>query len=463
MVLENQKKNADIPLFVADSGDALWKSDRIPDPTLPQQKVKASLILDAMALEGIDAMTPGEGDFALGVDWYMEQVKARSLPVLSANLTCGGQAPFPATRRVERGGVTLGFTAVLDPKLSPTGCEASDPTDAVKRAIGELGKVDVLIVLTHLDRGGDEELADAVSDIDLVVTGHNRLLNGGPKTLPGDALQLGAGSRGRQVGVATVQLIAGASGFAASSQVDEIDERLDRAQKRLADLEKRQASATGPLADRLEAQHKNYQGEVDRLTEQLESAKAELKAPHNKLSNEMYTLGTDVADEPRTRALLDTAKEAITKLESSAAVELAATGGREGSEFLGALSCQGCHPAEFTQWSSTPHATAWATLQSANRAMDRDCFGCHATGVGDPGGPTAPNEVGELANVQCEACHGPGRSHAAGPAKGQMLPRPPAHLCTKCHDGIKDEGRFDPEAYMPKVAHGEASGQPATP
>ena len=67
MVLENQKKNADIPLFVADSGDALWKSDRIPDPTLPQQKVKASLILDAMALEGMDAMTPGEGDFALVV------------------------------------------------------------------------------------------------------------------------------------------------------------------------------------------------------------------------------------------------------------------------------------------------------------------------------------------------------------------------------------------------------------
>lgn len=456
-MLQNQKKNAEIPLFVADTGDALWKSGHIPEATLPQQKVKGELIAAAMALEGMDAMTPGEGDLALGVDWYRELVKAKNLPVISANLRCGGEAPFPATRRVEKGGVTLGFTAVIDPTLAPAGCEASEPVAAVKAAIAELGKVDVVVVLTHLDRGQDEALADAVPEIDLVVTGHNRLLNDGPKALGGDALQLGAGSRGRQVGVATVQLVPGAAGFEASAAVDELNERLERAQKRLKDLEKRQAAATGPLVERLEAQRKNYEAEVTRLEGQLEAAKAQVKAPHHKLSNEIYTLGTDVADEPRTRALLDQAKTAITQLESSAAVALGSTSGREGSQFIGALACQGCHAAEFTQWATTPHSTAWATLQAANRAMDRECFSCHATGVGDPGGPTAPNDVGDLANVQCEACHGPGLSHAAGPAKGQMLPKPPAHLCTKCHDGIKDEGRFDPEAYMPKVAHGEAT------
>ena len=454
-MLESQRSSPEIPLFVADSGDALWKSDHIPAPNLPQQQLKGALIAKSLALGGIDAMTPGEGDLALGVDWYLHLVKTEGLPVISANLRCGGEAPFPATRVVDRGGVKLGFTAVIAPDLVPAGCEASDPTEAVKAAVTALGPVDVLVVLTHLGRNDDEPLAQAVPEIDLIVSGHNRVLNDSARALPGDALQLAGGSRGRQVGVATVQLIPGASGFEASTAVDDLKERLERAEKRLKDLDKRQAAASGPLAERLEAQRKNYEAEVTRLNVELDRAREAVKAPHHKLANSVVTLGTDVADEPRARALLDETKAAITALESQAAVEVAASGGREGSMFIGALSCQGCHPAEFNQWASTPHAMAWATLVSADRAMDRECFSCHATGVGDPGGPTAPNDVGDLANVQCEACHGPGRSHAAGPAKGQMLPAPPAHLCTKCHDGIKDEGRFDPEAYMPKVSHGD--------
>ena len=444
-------------------GVALGYIDHIPAPNVPQQQLKGELIAKSMALGGIDAMTPGEGDLALGVDWYLALVKAQNLPVISANLTCGGVAPFPAMRKVERGGVSLGFTAVIAPELAPSGCEASDPTQAVKAAITALGPVDVVIVLTHLDRGGDEVLATAVPEIDLVVSGHNRLLNDGPKSLAGDALQLGGGSRGRQVGVATVQLMPGATGFEASAAVDDLKARLERAEKRLKDLDKRQAEATGPLAERLEAQRGNYESEIKRLNTEIEQALASVKAPHHKLANQIVSLGTDVADEPKTRALLDETKAAITALESKAAVSVAANGGREDSLFLGAMACQGCHPAEFAQWAGTPHATAWATLQSANRAMDRECFSCHATGVGDPGGPTQPSDVGDLANVQCEACHGPGRTHAAGPAKGQMLPKPPTHLCTGCHDGIKDEGRFDPDAYMPKVSHGQAKSGPETP
>ena len=59
-----------------------------------------------------------------------------------------------------------------------------------------------------------------------------------------------------------------------------------------------------------------------------------------------------------------------------------------------------------------------------------------------------------LAHVGCEACHGPGRAHAAAPTQVHPTRSPALETCTSCHDGVRDEGRFDPAAYLARVGHG---------
>ena len=56
-------------------------------------------------------------------------------------------------------------------------------------------------------------------------------------------------------------------------------------------------------------------------------------------------------------------------------------------------------------------------------------------------------------NVGCESCHGPGREHVESSGVKDMIRQPSIESCTECHDGIKDEGRFDPAIYYPKIRH----------
>src|SRR4051812_44269571 len=57
------------------------------------------------------------------------------------------------------------------------------------------------------------------------------------------------------------------------------------------------------------------------------------------------------------------------------------------------------------------HATGNSPEGRTHTASDTlKCFGCHATVTSDRG-PDALDEATMIANVSCERCHGPGRSH----------------------------------------------------
>ena len=75
------------------------------------------------------------------------------------------------------------------------------------------------------------------------------------------------------------------------------------------------------------------------------------------------------------------------------------------------------------------------------------------TGAFHPKGVSHPTMVGELTDVGCEACHGPGKAHAASPTTVKLQASPGIEVCTQCHDGVQDEGRFDAETYLSRVRH----------
>jgi hypothetical protein len=128
----------------------------------------------------------------------------------------------------------------------------------------------------------------------------------------------------------------------------------------------------------------------------------------------------------------------------------------------GTPSCRTCHSGVAAKWEATDHATIF------NKAMDGtlsthygpSCVPCHTTGYDAnadndgfddrdwvyPSGPDSLNagtwdlllanspRAMELANIQCESCHGPGSEHMADVSDSKMVSSLDVNNCATCHD-----------------------------
>lgn len=99
-------------------------------------------------------------------------------------------------------------------------------------------------------------------------------------------------------------------------------------------------------------------------------------------------------------------------------------------DFLGAESCQSCHPDAYTAWKASPHARAKDVL-SPTQQRDARCLSCHS-----------PNDVDQKqAGVTCETCHGGGQYYSPryvmkDPELARLsgLVDPTEKACRACHD-----------------------------
>jgi hypothetical protein len=124
--------------------------------------------------------------------------------------------------------------------------------------------------------------------------------------------------------------------------------------------------------------------------------------------------------------------------------------------YLGSDKCKMCHMAQHKTWVETKHANALATLEGADaevtaamakklgvtvegKASEADaCLICHVTGLKLEGGyPQADaKKTAAVANVGCEACHGPGAVHMKAPKaekKTSINGNMTEGMCKGCH------------------------------
>lgn len=108
-----------------------------------------------------------------------------------------------------------------------------------------------------------------------------------------------------------------------------------------------------------------------------------------------------------------------------------AAGGLEGEEYVLSSRCLNCHDAAYRVWEHSRHAHAMETLVSANQDYNPECISCHSTGYGKVRGFRSASATPGLANVHCEACHGPGAFHVEDTSApyGNVPPR----VCFSCH------------------------------
>ncbi len=141
-----------------------------------------------------------------------------------------------------------------------------------------------------------------------------------------------------------------------------------------------------------------------------------------------------------------------------------------GATYAGISTCSGCHDGQFAAlnkvatWSTTAHASIFKneiTGANGDTSYSSSCWGCHTVGydLNDPmqnGGfdkimaqlgwtePTTlnaaawtdmPAALQNVANIQCENCHGAGSLHAVSGGTPMEITVPTGTgSCSQCHD-----------------------------
>jgi len=110
----------------------------------------------------------------------------------------------------------------------------------------------------------------------------------------------------------------------------------------------------------------------------------------------------------------------------------------EQATYVGSLACKDCHPEEYDNFIT--YAKKSTSFQSVEKQMRhltpdeiRQCYPCHTTGYGQPGGFVSLEETPHLKNAGCEVCHGPGAEHSRTTSPETIIKNMSKKDCEICH------------------------------
>jgi hypothetical protein len=447
--LAEDRKHAKGSLVVA-AGPTMFLDPKLDAARATQDKWKAEAISESLADVGLAAFAPGFNDWAGGGPLLASLAKNTGAALVAANLDGAGAA---STAMREVAGVKIGIAGVSDPRYEgsfPEGVSAKDATASLRAAATKLHKdgANVIIGLASLPRGEALRLAEAVPELSMLVVG--KPVDAGeandappPPVLVGPVLVVGTSNHLQTVSVVDLFVHGGSYQFQDATGVSNAEAVLSIS-KRIRDLESRLAAWEGDPSVRPE-DIAARRGDLARLREEKE--RLSNPPPPRAGSFFRYALvevrsrqGSDAKVEDRMKSYY----RRVNDYNRTAFADRKPPEPSPGqSGYAGVEVCETCHEQAKEVWDRTPHAHAYATLSSQFKEFNLDCVSCHVTGYEKPGGSTVTMNA-TLRNVQCEACHGPGRAHATSPKKPGLITREPAaDLCaSSCHHPPHVEG-FD--------------------
>lgn len=108
--------------------------------------------------------------------------------------------------------------------------------------------------------------------------------------------------------------------------------------------------------------------------------------------------------------------------------------------YVGSEVCAECHQTEygnFSKYAKKAHSSKSIQIMTSDLSDEevKECFACHTTGYGKPGGFKSFEETPKLANAGCEVCHGPGSRHAEeGGDRDLIKSKLSIKDCETCHN-----------------------------
>ena len=311
-------------MFLVDAGDALSAAHALVPARREGALATAKFIVEQYTAQHLDVLALGDRDLGLGRQALSELAGAATFPFVATNVfEVGGDKPAFADRAlIARDGMTVLFLGLVSPSsaraaertLSEDKLRVGDPVAAVKAVLAGT-KADLVVVLSQLTPNEERELADAVPEVRMILGGDAM---GARPSLESVGRALGAegSQKGKHIGIVTVTL--DAPGGLAGNLVDptrrvQLERRKADAERRVASLEKRLADAKAraptagppPPLEVYERQLAGARAELQLAQSGLEDASTSVPAGGNPVQFELVEMGTNVADEPSVKALVD--------------------------------------------------------------------------------------------------------------------------------------------------------------
>lgn len=327
IVKSEEKKK---PTLYVDTGDTFFPSPIIADFLKSSATFTANKLAEALKKQGLAFMTPGDQDFALGVEFLGQLQKKHNLTFLISNTTKDLKLDTKEMIKVRANGIDLYFIGVVDPELLKNNLKDkfTSPLNAIKAQLKKIksqikeNEEHRVILLSHSGLQTDKVLAKNIEGIDWIIGAHSQ-----------SYLRLT-----EEVGKTQIVQVLSRNHFI--GQISMSRKKSIKDSYKLLEVrdETKDLIKDNPMNSWLT----KYKTELDKIQEK-EQDKIVVSA-----SNEHYPTN---------------------------------------------ISCMECHSKQNDFWQGTAHAISFKTLIDAKAANNSTCIGCHSLGYKEAKGYIIPKKI----------------------------------------------------------------------
>jgi 5'-nucleotidase len=209
------------------------------------ERLNGKQMVAVLNVLGLDWATFGNHEFDIPEAALRARLAESRFRMVSSNVTDATGALFPNTVRdavipvkTSSGIVSVGLIGLTIDANQQAWVRYAPPVEAARAAVAELkGKCDVIVALTHLALAGDQEVAEQVPEIDLILGGHeheNWAIERGVHFTP----IIKADANVRTVAVVTLRVPKKGARPIVTARLQRIDERMKEGPRTAAEVRK---------------------------------------------------------------------------------------------------------------------------------------------------------------------------------------------------------------------------------
>lgn len=425
---ENKKRGeaAGEATFLVAVGDTLMPTGvkGINPPRNLSVRTRANVILEAMALAGVDLYVPGQADLAHDPEWLLSRCKELGIPVLMSNIEMEGRnADIEQTVILEDEGfrlaclgITRAHTLREKDRERMTIKKARVTANVVSQRLEEEGEADFVLVFSNVAQSPSLGFTKLPSVHAVLGTlGPNDGTERGAMLRDG-AIYMLVAPLGREVGHSTLRVVGGdLADVVNMSPLHELPQKIENHQAELDGyIAQYGTDDLVTLAQLVTPDNPDYfLRKALQINENREYVAELLEHTGSAIDHRMAEI-TEVPADSVVAAKLATLPERFASAFANVDYGPLRTPEPE-LEIPHPDNCLDCHQAQYDFWKSTDHAGSYQTLTGRGMQFDALCLGCHTTGFDVKGGYRDPREEAPFGPVSCYDCHGTTFPHFGQP------------------------------------------------